>query len=196
MPRAGIVEIELSRWHCHAMCWWLRYKYFPFIIKLSKQGGMVARTDILNTIQLIPQFQKFSERKLSGDDQDRLALRTFERRHANWLAGFLDTRPQYAPPILVHGGELPSAEVLAALPIAAAQAIVFGIGVFEVIRACQQKVRAKRIGRNQTVRTIEQASDFRSGSEWHGGNERYDRRVRQTANFNARFAETMKRLAE
>lgn len=178
------------------MFWWLRYKYFPFILNLSKQGGMVARTDILNAAKLIPQFQKFSERKLSGDDQDRLALRTFERRHANWLAGFLDTRPQCAPPILVHDGELPSTEVLAALPIAAAREIVFGIGVFETMRACQRKVRAKRIGRNPTNRTVEEARKFRSGSEENGGNERYDRRVRQTANFNSRFAETMKRLAE
>lgn len=191
-----MVEVALTRWHCRAMNWWLRHEYLPFLLREARLGNPVAKPDLLNAIYLIQQFSRFFERRLRGSDQDREALRTLKRTHANWLAGFIDTRPENAPPILKHSGDIPSPEELEALPLGCARAIIFGVGVYEVMRACRSKVRAKRVGRNPIHRTIEQANAFVSGDEKNSGDERYERRVRQIARERADFEDAIRRCFE
>lgn len=193
MTKAGSVAVPLSRHHCRATAWWLSKRLLPFALEAWRSTRSEANANALvMASRLARQFDGFARRRLKDDDQDRDADRTLTRSDAAWLAAFiidrnprnladLDSSSNGLPSVIPWTGDLPTNEQLAAMPLLAAQTILFGLGTDETMRRCHDRVYSRKTGPKRQSLTLDDVANRHVGNPIEGGDERYERRLRKRA---------------
>lgn len=184
MPRPSSLEIELTRHHCKAITWWLSEKFTPFAVEHWRQSHRSRwLLDLRRAKALEKQFARASKRVLKSAEQDRPAKRTVSRDDAHWLASQIDASKLGLAPMILPEFRFgfPDSETLARLPPRMAMELVFGLGTFEVMSLCNEKVHSRKVGRRRVIRTEQQVATLSVGDPAKGGDERYRRRLRRRA---------------
>ncbi len=183
MTKAGSVAVSLSRNHCLATAWWLSHRYIPFALERSRQTGCEFDAFHFQTaVRLAGDFTRFAMRRLKGADQERDAARTFTRADAAWLAAMiLSGHDEEFPDPVAWIGDFPNNGQLAAMPLQVARIFLFGLGACETMRRCHDRAYARKVGPKPMSLTLADVAKKHVGNPANGGDERYERRLRQRA---------------
>lgn len=185
MPRAGSVEVPLTRHHCRALAWWLRERYVPF----AAERWRAARTadharDLHTAARLARLFYRLGARSLKNAEQDRDATRTIPRTDACWLGSQIDASligqaPCILPPF--KDGQFPSPGALALLPEQLVRELLLGLGAYQSMARCYDRTYSRTVGKKRRSRTLAEVMTQNVGNPHNGGDERYERRLRARA---------------
>lgn len=177
--------MPLTRHHCRALAWWLKAKYIPFATNRWKATRTVDDARHLYTgTRLAKFFARSGERSLKNLEQDREAARIISRDDACWLGAQISaSMTGKAPFILARftDGQFPSAEALAQLPSTLARELLLGLGAYEAMHRCYERAYSRKVGKKRSLLTLGEVTNRYVGDPRNGGDERYERRLRQRA---------------
>lgn len=166
-----------------ATAWWLSQRYIPFAQELwLRTGSEFDAHSLVMAKRIAGEFIRFAKRHLKGDDQGRDAARTLTRGDAAWLAAMsLCEHEEGFPDVVPRTIYSPSPGQLSVLPLEEARTFVFGLGTYETMRRCHERVYSQKPGPERRSLTLAGVGNKQAGNPVNGGDERYERRLRKRA---------------